>query len=122
MGLGHPDGDSQEGLAQQNLIDASLNPKLFPPDVWPTPIAEFLLKRISQQDMLAATTPGNPNFTNIRLCEAWFFIGVLKRSQGDSPAARDAFASAVQTQAKSSEEFVEASRELAKLTPSADAN
>ena len=75
----------QEGLAQQDLVNASLNPKLFPPNVWPSPIADFLLKRISQQDLLAAATPGNPDFTNIRLCEAWFFIGVLKRSQGDSP-------------------------------------
>jgi lipoprotein NlpI len=115
-------GTHQDGLAQQDLVNATINPKLFPPNVWPSPIADFILKRISQDDLLAAAAPGIADFKNVRLCEAWFFVGVLKRSQGDSAAARDAFSAAVQTQAKSSEEFVEATRELAKLTPSADAN
>jgi lipoprotein NlpI len=110
----------QEGLAQQELINASVNSHLIRPNTWPSPIADFLLKRISQEDMLNLSSSGDPNSINNQLSEAWFFIGVQKRTDGDAPSARDAFTAAVKTGAKSSEEFVEANRQLEKLNAQGD--
>ena len=105
----------QQGLAHDGLEKALQNSILFPSDHWPTPIASYLLNKISEEDLIAAAKEGLPNAQPEQLCQAWFFIGVSKRASGDATGANDAFAMAAKTGAKQSEEFLEANRSLTQL-------
>jgi len=100
-------------VARQDLVDALNNPAAFRPDGWPSQIGNFLLEKITQTELLAKAKAGNPDTTNDRLCQAWFYAGMHNLLSGESKVAKDCFAEAVATRAKGSEEFVEANRELA---------
>ena len=55
--------------------------------------------------------------TNDRFGEAWFYAGMVKKFSGDIKGAQDCFQKSIATQAKSTEEVIEAQRELTKLQP-----
>jgi len=104
----------QRGLAQKDLSDALKNPEPFKPDDWPSQIGNFLLEKITQDQLMAKAKTGDDAESNERLCEAWFYCGILKHFAGDSKGAQECFAQAIATGSKGSEEFIEASREAAK--------
>lgn len=105
--------NGQRGLANQNLTDALAKPEIFKPDDWPAQIAQFLLEKITDDQLLAAASQGDPADTKDQLCAAWFYIGMVKHFAGDDKGALDCYAKAVQGGAKSAEEYVEANRRLA---------
>ncbi len=103
----------QAVLARQDLTDALSRPESFKPDDWPSQIANFLLEKITRTDLMNKAKTGGDNETSGRLCEAWFYVGMHNLLSGDAKEAKDCFNSAVATQSKGSEEFVEANRQLA---------
>ena len=105
--------NGQRGLARQDLSNALAKPESFKPDDWPSQIANFLLEKITQDQLLAQAKTGANAESNSRLCEAWFYIGMAKRLSGDTKGAPDCFAKAMATGAKGSEEYVEANRQAA---------
>jgi lipoprotein NlpI len=105
--------DGRRDLAQKDLSNALNNPESFKPGDWPSQIGNFLLGRITQDQLMANVKAGNVTDLSGRFCEAWFYSGMLKNLSGDSTGAQDCFARAIATGAKGSEEFVEANREAA---------
>jgi tetratricopeptide (TPR) repeat protein len=103
----------QRGLAQKDLSDALNNPESFKPDDWPSQIGNFLLERITEDQLMDKAKAENEAESNGILCQAWFYPGMLKHLSGDSKGAQDCFAKAIATGSKGSEEFIEASREAA---------
>ena len=106
--------NGRHGDAQKELADALNKPESFKPDDWPTPIANYLLGKITQ-DQLIAKAAADDAQANYRTCEAWFYSGMQKKYAGDAQGAADCFAKAIATGAKGSEEFIEASRELSEV-------
>ncbi len=105
----------QKGIAAQNLANNLAKPTLFKPDDLGTSIGNFLLGKITQDQLLEKPHVATGSEATGDLCEAWFYIGISKRLMGDLKGAQEAFEKALATQAKSSEEFVEAGREAAVL-------
>ena len=107
---------NESGLAEgakQDLTSARAKPDKFQPGAWPTHIADFLLGKLSEDQMVAKAKTDNADDTAQQTCQAWFYAGMARRVAGDEPGARAAFTKAVATGSKSSEEFVEAQRILA---------
>jgi lipoprotein NlpI len=123
FGLGFPDAafwvwiseteGGQRGLARKDLSDALGKPDLFKPDDWASDVGNFLLEKISQDQLMAKAKTSDDAESNRRLCEAWFYAGMFKRVSGDSKGAQDCFAKSIATGSKSSEEYIEAARETA---------
>ena len=105
----------QKDAAGKDLAYALDKPDLFKPSDWSSQIGNFLLGKITQDQLMAQAKAGSAAELNGRLCEAWFYSGMLKRLSGDPKAAQDCFAQAIATGSKSSEEFAEANREAAEL-------
>jgi len=103
----------QRGLARKDLSDALNKPDVFKPDDWPSQIGNFLLEKITQDQLMAKAKAGAAAASNGHFCEAWFYSGMLKHLSGDSKGAQDCFVKAIATGSKGSEEFIEASREAA---------
>jgi len=107
--------DGRHDLARKDLSDALAKPQSFKPDDGPSQITNFLLDKITLDQLIAKARTGNGAESNNRLCEAWFYAGMSKRLSGDAKGAQDCFAKAIATESKGSEEFVEANREAAEL-------
>jgi tetratricopeptide (TPR) repeat protein len=107
--------NGQRGVARKNLSDALSRPESFQTANWPYQIGSFLLEKINQDQLLAKAQEGNPAELKKRLCDAWLYMGISRRLSGDSKGAQEAFAKAIATGAKSSEEFAEATRALSDL-------
>jgi lipoprotein NlpI len=105
----------QTVAAHKDLTDALNNPEIFKPDDWPSQIGNFLLEKITRDQLMAKTKADNAADTSNRLCEAWFYSGMHNLLSGDPKEARQCFDQAVATDAKGSEEYIEATRELATL-------
>jgi tetratricopeptide (TPR) repeat protein len=102
--------------AKTNLSLALTKPEMFHADDWPSQIGNFLLGNITRDDLLAKAKTANPNETQSRLCEAWFYAGMYELlSHGAPDKAKDCFNQAVSTGSKGSEEFIEANRQLSKM-------
>jgi len=104
--------NNQQGLAHKELTDALGRTQLFKPTDWHTQIGNFLLGKMTQDDLLAKAQVGEPTQLQERICEAWFYGGMAKRFAGDMKGSEDCFRKAIATNAKGSEEFVEAQRQL----------
>ena len=105
----------QKDLAGKALSDALGKPDVFKPTDWSSQIGNFLLAKITQDQLMAQTKGSNDAESNKHLCEAWFYSGIFKRFSGDSKGAQDCFAKAIATRSTGSEEFVEANRQAAEL-------
>ncbi len=105
----------ERGVATQDLSDALNKPGIFKPDDWPVQIANLLLQKTPEDELIAKAKTSNPTEVSERLCEAWFYSGVIKRFSGDVKGAEDCFTQAIATGATGAEEYVEANRELAEL-------
>jgi len=105
----------EQGLARKAVTDALDNSAAFKPNDWPTQIGNFLLERMTEDDLIAKAKAVNDANLNGRLCEAWFYAGMARHFTGDDKGAEDCFTKAVATGAKNSEEYVEANREAAQF-------
>jgi len=103
----------ERGVAQTELSTNVNKSHLFKPGIGPKPLGDFLLGKVTQDQLLAIakTGEGSPE----RLCNAWFYIGITKRFAGDTPGALDSFQKAVSTGAKTTEMYIEAQRQIADL-------
>jgi lipoprotein NlpI len=105
----------QPFLARKDLL-ATLNlPETFHPDDWFSQIADFLLEKITQTQLMTKARTNDADETNGHICQAWFYCGMHSLLSGNSKEAQDCFTAAVATGAKSFDEFVEATRQLAAL-------
>lgn len=105
--------NGDKGEARSGLSDLMSKPQLFKPDGWPMQIGNFLLEKITQ-DQLIANAKENTTDKD-RLCDAWFYSGMARRFSGDIKGALDCFQQAVATGSKISEVYVEAQRETLSL-------
>jgi lipoprotein NlpI len=105
--------NQQPGVARKDLTDAVAKSQIFKPNDWHTQIANFLLGKMTHDELLAKAQQGEPTEFQGRVCEAWFYAGMSKRFAGDIKGAMDCFAKAIATGSKGSEEYVEAQRALA---------
>jgi lipoprotein NlpI len=106
---------ADQGIAHQELSDYAAKPGFFQNDTWAPLIADFLLGKITQDQLMAKAQAAG--VTNDRFGEAWFYAGMVKILSGDIKGAQDCFQKSIATQAKGSEEVTEAQRELTKLQP-----
>jgi lipoprotein NlpI len=105
----------QPALARKDLSDYLNKPEEFKPGDWPSQIGNFLLGKISREDLLAKANGGNADVTRGRLCEAWFYAGMYDAlAHGSTDKAKECFTQALGTGAKGSEELIEANRQLTK--------
>ena len=102
----------RHGIAELNLTNAMAKPDAFKPDDWPTQIGNFLLGKMTQDQLIAKASEGDPAEIKDRLCQAWFYAGAVRHLAGDDKGARSCYFKAEDTDAKASEEYVEADRQL----------
>jgi tetratricopeptide (TPR) repeat protein len=101
--------------ARKDLLDALGRPETFKPDDWPSQIGNFLLEKITRDQLMAKAKTDSASETDDRLCEAWFYSGMYSLLNSDPKEARECFTQAIATGAKGSEEYIEANRQLAAL-------
>ena len=105
----------QRDLARQSLSDALSSPVRFKPDKWPSQIGNFLLEKITQDQLILKAGTGADAGSKMRLCQAWFYSAMFKGLAGDRKGAQDCFLKAIATGSTGSEAFVEANRQVAEL-------
>jgi len=125
LGLNFPDAafwvylcETEDGLheaARKDLTDALAKPQIFKPDDFTTALGNFLLGRLPQDALVAKATASAADLRQDYTCAAWYYAGAVARINSDVAGARDDFTKATATDAKGSEEYVEASREMAIL-------
>jgi lipoprotein NlpI len=106
--------NGEHGLAGQDLTTALARPTTFTDGDWPSQIGNLLLDKISIDQLVTIAGQGAPSEVKERQCEAYFYGGITKHVMGDDKVANQLFEKAVDTDAKSSEEYVEAKRWLSK--------
>ncbi|MGV3660010.1 MAG: tetratricopeptide repeat protein [Prosthecobacter sp.] len=89
--------------------------KIFGDQAPPVSIIQFLLGRLSEQDLLAAAKATNPQKNDGQHCEAWFLAGMKHLASGDKQQAVDCLEKAVATHADMAAEHAMARAELARL-------
>jgi lipoprotein NlpI len=105
----------RRGAAAEDLLNALKSPAMFKPGDWPSQIGNFLLDKITENQLMLQAKAGTEAESQKRLCQAWFYSGILKHFTGDNKGAQDCFLKAIATGSTSSEEFVEANRAVAEL-------
>ncbi|MFA5190462.1 MAG: hypothetical protein WC740_07050, partial [Verrucomicrobiia bacterium] len=60
-------------------------------DLWPVPIAEFLLGKISEGNLMAAAASPNSYRERGRRTEGWYYAGMKRLLAGDKTGAADCF-------------------------------
>jgi len=105
--------NGDRGVARIDLSDFLSKPQLFKPDDWPTQIGNFLLEKITQDQLMAKAKENvsNPYSTS----EAWFYSGMARHFAGDTKGALACFQQAIATGSKVIEISVEAQREVTLL-------
>jgi lipoprotein NlpI len=105
--------NGDRGVARENLSDYLGKTGQANPDDWPAPIADFLLERITQETLMAIVPKGDEGKN--KLCEAWFYVGIVKHLSGDNQGAIYCFHQAIGVGTIAEEEAIEAQREVTKL-------
>ena len=75
-----------QAQADQELADYMTH-AVAPPGGWVLHLADFLLGRITDQQLLAAAASPDPNLNQHWHCEAWFYIGLKALAAGDQKTA-----------------------------------
>ena len=101
------------GVARSDLSDFLSKPQLFKPDGWPIQVGNFLLEKITQDQLMAKAKENGADQDHV--CDAWFYSGMVKFFSGDTKGALDCFQKAVATGQKVSEIYIEAQREVTNL-------
>ena len=84
-------------------------------DSWNTKIDNFLLGRVSEQELLAAIDSSEAKKQHEQQCEAWYYVGVKRLMNGDRAGGADAFQKSIATGEKSRSEYDFAKAELKSL-------
>ena len=105
------------GPANQDLSNALQNNWSLAPDDLVTKIAQFLLDRESEADLIAAAASTNPKTDAGQHCEIWYFAGMKRLLSGDKATAIDYFRKCVATGQKDYCEYILAQSELQVLAP-----
>jgi len=83
---------------------------------WEMQLGGALLGQVPEEKLLAlAQADQNRNEQGGRLCEAWYYLGMMKLLAGDRDAAASCFRKSLATERKDFIEYSEAQRELRKL-------
>ena len=80
-----------------------------------TKIDNFLLGKMSEQDLLAAADSVEEKKRPEQQCEAWYYVGLKRLLNGDKAGAAEAFRKAVATGEKTTNEYDFAEAELKDL-------
>lgn len=126
LGLDFPDAafwvyicESEDGLgegAHKDLTDALAMPEAFKPDDFPSAIGNFLLGNLPQDQLVAKAAAAKEDERDDFTCAAWFYAAMVQHLDHNMPGVRDCLTKAIATNSKGSEEYVEAQREMTKLT------
>jgi len=84
-------------------------------DSWNTKIDNFLLGKVSEQELLAAIGSSEEKKQHEQQCQAWYDVGVKRLMNGDKAGAADAFQKSIATDGKSRNEYDFAKAELKQL-------
>jgi lipoprotein NlpI len=76
---------------------------------------DFLLGKISEQDLLAVADSAEEDKRSEQQCEAWYYAGLKRLLNGDKAHATEAFRKAVATEGKTTNEYDFAGAELKDL-------
>jgi lipoprotein NlpI len=82
---------------------------------WPVKVANFLLDRISEDDLAVAAVSTDAKKDRGQHCETWFYAGMKRLLAGDETAAADCFRKSLATEAKDYTEYYFARAELKAL-------
>jgi lipoprotein NlpI len=82
---------------------------------WNTKIDNFLLGKMSEQELLAATGAVEEQKQQEQQCEAWFYVGVKRLSSGDKVGAAEAFRKSIATNEKARNEYDFSKAELKEI-------
>ncbi|MCX6909559.1 MAG: tetratricopeptide repeat protein [Verrucomicrobia bacterium] len=85
------------------------------PDNWPVKIADFLLGRISESDLIAAANSSDAKKERSQHCQLWFYAGMKTLLTGDKTGAADCFRKVLATDAKNAIQYHLAKAELKAL-------
>jgi tetratricopeptide (TPR) repeat protein len=107
--------DNHPGFARKDLTDALAKPQIFKPGDFPSGIADFLLGRLSENDLVAQAKGAQESEQADEICRAYFYAGMSRYLNGDTVGARDCLTKAIAANSTGSEEHVEARRQLAAL-------
>ncbi len=87
---------------------------------WPKTLGQFMVGKLDEAGLLAASTRDYPDGGTGQKCEAYYFIGVLRLLNGDMAAARDFLQKCVAENPKMTQEAAQFARaDLARLNPPA---
>ncbi len=82
------------------------------PEGWAKTVGRYLSGRITEARLLDETYSDKPPTRDERLCEAYFYIGIMRQIAGDRTAAEDFFQKCVRTDVKNYYEYKLARAEL----------
>ena len=85
------------------------------PDEWPKTIGLFLLRRLSEADLLAAAEKSPPASLSGQRCEARFFAGMTRLAAGDASSAQTFFRRCLETNQDDFVEYRLAGEELRRM-------
>ncbi len=105
------------GTANQDLSDALQNNWSLTPDDLVTKIAQFLLDRMTEADLIAAAASTDAKKDQGQHCEIWYFAGMKRLLAGDKTTAIDYFQKCLATGQKDYCEYILAQAELQALVP-----
>jgi tetratricopeptide (TPR) repeat protein len=105
------------GTANQDLSDALQNNWSLAPDDLVSKIANFLLDRTTEADLLTAANSTTPKIDSGQHCEVWYFIGMKRLLAGDRVSAVDDFRKCMATGQKDYCEYILANAEMQILAP-----
>jgi len=108
---------SPTNTANQDLSDALQNNWSLAPDDLVTKIAQFLLDRETEADLIASAASPDAQKDSGHHCEVWYFVGMKRLLAGDKATAIDYFHKCLATGQKDYCEYILAQAELQILAP-----
>jgi lipoprotein NlpI len=104
--------ESRAGLAAAPALAAAA--KALPPSAWPSPVMQYFLGALSGDQVLDAAER-EPALAQMRLCEAYYYLGEAASLLGDSESAQKMLTAAVGTCLRRHTEYAGAKAALARL-------
>jgi lipoprotein NlpI len=106
-------GDREDGDVTLAAFFDSGDTRILGP--WPVMIAEFLLGRITEEELLAVAEKSKYLKPGEQVCEASYYAGMVRLIDGDEPAAINHFRRVIDTEVRNYYEYYGAMAELRRL-------
>ena len=100
------------GLANRELATYFANRHAAKAGGWTSKVADHLLGRLSEGDLLAAAKAPDATLEKGQLCEAWYYSGMKRLFAGDKTGALENFEKCVGTERRDFIEDIFARSEL----------